>query len=102
MSAKATARSRQSVLQRARALYQQKVSEGMVKNPCYFAMDATRPNDWSDGSLGHRFYVICEAERSFRAISAGHGGGRDLKGVGGFRERKTVREELQQCASIPN
>src|SRR6476620_2495141 len=31
------------VLQRARALYLQKVSEGAVKNPCYFAMDATRP-----------------------------------------------------------
>ena len=33
----------QVVLQRARALYLQKVSEGAVKNPCYFAMDATRP-----------------------------------------------------------
>ena len=31
------------VLQRARALYRQKVSQGAVKNPCYFAMDATRP-----------------------------------------------------------
>jgi hypothetical protein len=37
----------QVVLQRARALYLQKVSEGAVKNPCYFAMDATRP--WSAG-----------------------------------------------------
>jgi hypothetical protein len=72
------------VLQRARALYQQKVSQGAVKNPCYFAMDATRPNDLTDGRLGGRFYVICETERSFRAISAGHGGGRDLKGVADF------------------
>jgi hypothetical protein len=55
------------------------VSEGAVKNPCYFAMDATRP-----GELGRRFYVICEADRSFRAISAGHGGGRDLKGIADF------------------
>ena len=62
------------VLQRARAFYLKKVSEGAVKNPCYFAMDATRP-----GELGRRFYVICEPNRSFRAISAGHGSGRDLK-----------------------
>jgi hypothetical protein len=74
----------QAVLQRARALYLQKVREGVVKNPCYFAMDATRPNDLGDGQLGRRFYVICEADRSFRAISAGHGGGRDLKGIADF------------------
>ena len=72
------------VLQRARALYLQKVSEGVVKNPCYFAMDATRPNDLGDGKLGRRFYIICEADRSFRAISAGHGSGRDLKGIADF------------------
>jgi hypothetical protein len=72
------------VVQRARALYQQKVGEGVIKNPCYFAMDATRPNDLRDGQLGHRFYIICESDRSFRAISAGHGGGRDLKGIADF------------------
>ena len=72
----------QIVLQRARALYLQKRSKGAVKSSCYFAMDATRPNDLGDG--GRRFYVICEANRSFRAISAGHGGGRDLKGVADF------------------
>ena len=65
------------VLQRARALYLQKG----VRNPCYFAMDATRPNG---GAAGRRFYIICEADRSFRAISAGHGGGRDLNGVADF------------------
>jgi hypothetical protein len=74
----------QSVLQRARALYLQKVSEGTVRNPCYFAMDATRPADLSDGKLGRRFYVICESDRSFDAISAGHGGGRDLRGIADF------------------
>jgi hypothetical protein len=74
----------QVVLQRARALYLKKVNEGAVKNPCYFAMDATRPHVWGDGELGRRFYVICEADRSFRAISAGHGGGRDLKGIVDF------------------
>jgi hypothetical protein len=65
------------VLERARALYLQKA----VRNPCYFAMDATRPNG---GAAGRRFYIICEADRSFRAISAGHGGGRDLNGVADF------------------
>ena len=74
----------QVVLQRARALYFQKVREGVVRNPCYFAMDATRPNDLGDGQLGRRFYIICERDRSFRAISAGHGGGRDLKGIADF------------------
>jgi hypothetical protein len=44
-------------------------------------MDATRPN--GSGS-GGRFYVICEAAQSFRVISAGHGGGRDLKGAADF------------------
>ena len=32
------------VLQRARALYLRKTSDGAAKNPCYFAMDATRPH----------------------------------------------------------
>ena len=74
----------QVVLQRARALYLRKEREGAVKNPCYFAMDASRPNDAGNGASGHRFYVICEADYSFRAISAGHGGGRDLKGIVDF------------------
>jgi hypothetical protein len=65
------------VLERARALYLQKA----VRNPCYFAMHATRPNG---GAAGRRFYIICEADRSFRAISAGHGGGGDLNGVADF------------------
>jgi hypothetical protein len=69
----------QVVLQRARALYLQKVSEGAVKNPCYFAMDATRP-----GGLGRRFYVICETDQTFRAVPVGHGNGRDLKGIANF------------------
>ncbi|QQO23472.1 hypothetical protein JJB98_27830 [Bradyrhizobium diazoefficiens] len=74
----------QAVLQKARALYLKKVGEGAVKNPCYFAMDATRPNDSSEGKFGGRFYVICESNRSFRTISAGHGGGRHLKGIADF------------------
>jgi len=74
----------QPVLQRARALYMRKVSEGRVSNPCYFAMDATRPNDLSDGKSGGRFYIVCEATQTFRVISSGHGSGRDLKGVADF------------------
>jgi hypothetical protein len=72
------------VLERARALYRRKRSEGAVRNPCYFAFDATRPHDLGGGRLGRRFYIICEAEGSFRAISAGHGGGRDLPGAADF------------------
>src|SRR4029453_6552487 len=67
------------VLQRARALYLKKVSEGAVSNPCYFAMDATRP-----GGLGRRFYVICEADRTFRAVPSGHGSGLNLEGIANF------------------
>jgi len=67
------------VLERARALYQRKG----VRNPCYFAMDATRPHDLG-GGLGRRFYIICEGQQSFRAVSAGHGGGRDLDGEADF------------------
>lgn len=66
------------VLQRARALYQRKVSEGVVSNGCYFAKDATRPNSFN-GAPGRRFYVICEAQQTFRAVASGHGNGRKLR-----------------------
>src|SRR6476620_4227538 len=69
----------QVVLERARALYLDKAKEGTVDNPCYFAMDATRP-----GGSGRRFYVICEADRSFRAVPSGHGSGRNLGGIANF------------------
>jgi hypothetical protein len=69
----------QVVLQRARALYLQKVSEGVIKNPCYFAMDATRP-----GGSGRRFYTICEADQTFRAVPTGHGNGRRLNSSADF------------------
>ena len=72
------------VLQRARALYLQKVREGVVKNPCYLAMDATRPSSLGHGKLGRRFYIICEDDRSFRAISSGYGSGRNLRGIANF------------------
>jgi hypothetical protein len=74
----------QVVLRRARALYLQKMSEGVVKNPCYFAMDATRPSVLGNGELARRFYVICETDRLFRVVPVGHGGGRDLGGIADF------------------
>jgi hypothetical protein len=75
----------QVVLQRARALYLKKVAAGIVKNPCYFAMDATRPHR---GGSGKRFYTICEADRTFRAAATGHGSGRNMKGVANFGNGK--------------
>ncbi|MEX6508166.1 hypothetical protein [Jiella sp. M17.18] len=72
------------VLQRARALYREKVASGAVRNPCYFAMDATRPADLGNNRIGRRFYIICEAQQSFRAVSAGHGSGRKLPGLADF------------------
>lgn len=67
------------VLRRARALYLRKRAEGAIRNPCYFAMDATRP-----GGFGRRFYVICEPYQSFQAIAAAHGKGRNLKKIPDF------------------
>jgi hypothetical protein len=67
------------VLSRARGFYLQKVREGAVNNPCYFAFDATRP-----GGPGRRFYVICEGNQTFRAIPSGHGGGRNLPDLPDF------------------
>ena len=34
--------------------------------------------------MGRRFYVICETDQTFRAVPAGHGNGRDLKGIVNF------------------
>jgi hypothetical protein len=66
------------VLERARALYARKLGEGAVRNPCYFAKDATRPSTSPDGAPGRRFYIICEGAKSFRAVSSGYGNGRSL------------------------
>jgi len=76
------------VLQRARALYVQKVRAGVIRNPCYLAMDATRPHELSEGKAGARFYVICESARSFHAFSSGHGGGRNLRSIADFANAK--------------
>lgn len=66
------------VLQRARDLYREQVREAGISNPCYLAMDATRPSTSFSGMPGQRFYIICEEEESFRAVSSGYGSGRDL------------------------
>jgi hypothetical protein len=66
------------VLERARALHQQKLRSGAVRNPCYLAMDATRPSTTPSGQPGRRFFVICERRRSFKAMSSGYGNGRKL------------------------
>lgn len=66
------------ILERARALYQRKVEAGEISNPCYFAKDVTRPSG-TNGLATPRFYVICEEEKSFRAVSSGYGNGRKLE-----------------------
>lgn len=86
------------VLQRARALYRRKVSEGAVRNPCYFAMDATRPHTARDGGLGRRFYIICESQRSFRAVSSGHGGGRTLTGIADFKNGRRCAKHFSNAS----
>ena len=82
------------VLERARALYREKVAVGAVKNPCYFAMDATRPNTASDGRPGLRFYIVCEANQSFRAIASGHGAGRNWRGLPNFSNGRTCAKNF--------
>jgi hypothetical protein len=67
------------VLRRARALYHEKLRRGVVRNPCYLAKDATRPSTARDGRPGPRFYVICEGQQYFSAISSGYGNGRKLQ-----------------------
>lgn len=66
------------VLDRARTLYRQKRADGSVGNPCYFAMDATRPSATPEGTPAARFYTICEDRKTFRAVSSGYGNGRKL------------------------
>ena len=82
------------VLRRARALWLRKTAEGRVSNPCWFAMDATRPNDPDGG----RFYVACEAEQSFTAIPAGHGSGLDLPGAADFHTGRRCAKNFGNAA----
>lgn len=78
------------VLTRARALYYEKRRSGEVRNPCYLAKDATRPSTVS-GRPGRRFFVICEADRRFLAVSSGYGNGRKLPGANFSNGRQCAR-----------
>lgn len=80
------------VLQRARGFYLQKVREGAINNPCYFAFDVTRPS-----GTGRRFYVICEANQTFRAVPAGHGSGRQLPGLPDFSNDKLCAKNFSNA-----
>ncbi len=57
-------------------------------------MDATRPGDLGNGVLGRRYYIVCEASQSFRAISSGHGAGRNLKGVVDFSNGRSCSKNF--------
>ena len=67
------------VLERARDLYKKKRRNRTVSNPCYLAMDATRPSTTPSGRPGQRFYVICENTKTFRTASSGYGNGRKFQ-----------------------
>jgi len=79
------------VLERARALYERKHRQGQVKNPCYLAMDATRPSTAANGQALRRFYVICEKRKFFRAVSSGYGNGRKLQRANFANGRQCAR-----------
>ncbi len=79
------------VLQRARALHQEKMKQGKVSNPCFFAMDATRPSATPSGVASKRFFVICEGQRTFRATSSGYGNGRKIPGANFSNGRQCAR-----------
>ncbi|WP_244520690.1 murein L,D-transpeptidase catalytic domain family protein [Aliiruegeria lutimaris] len=79
------------ILQRARALYQQKLRQGVVSNPCYLAKDATRPSTDPGGRPGRRFFIICESRKSFRAVSSGYGNGRKLRRADFSNDRQCAK-----------
>ena len=82
------------VLDRARALHQSNLKAGRVSNPCFFAMDATRPHLRDDGTAGRRFFIICEDSQTFRAVSSGHGSGRNQKGLADFSNGKKCAQNF--------
>jgi len=84
------------VLDRARALYLRKLRAGDVRNPCYFAMDATRPSTARNGTPTRRFYVICEGTKTFRATSSGYGSGRTLPRAD-FRNGRTCARHFSNA-----
>jgi hypothetical protein len=79
------------VLERARDLYRQQVRRAGVRNPCYMAMDATRPSTSSRGTPTQRYYIICEEQGSFTAVSSGYGNGRSIPGADFSNGRECAR-----------
>ena len=103
MSAKAKAKLRQWSLQRARARFTSRKASGAIRNPCYFAMDATRPHDLNVGKVGARFYVICESALIVPCLFDGSRRRPQFERHRGFRQRKAVREKLRQrYGSVPD
>ncbi|MCF2904968.1 murein L,D-transpeptidase catalytic domain family protein [Octadecabacter sp. CECT 8868] len=79
------------VLERARDLYQQQWRRAGVRNPCYMAMDATRPSTSSNGTPTQRYYIVCEEQGSFTAVSSGYGNGRSIPGADFSNGRECAR-----------
>ena len=77
-----------------RALPAQNDATARLRTPATLPWMQRDPTPWA--MAGRRFYVICEADRSFRAISSGHGGGRNLKGIANFANGKRCAQELRQ------
>jgi phenylacetate-CoA ligase len=65
-------------------------------------MDPKSGASLADGKPGELvlFYIMCEAEGSFHAISASHDGGRDLGGVADFSNGRR-REKFSATLRIP-
>lgn len=79
------------VLDRARDLYRQQYRRAGVRNPCYMAMDATRPSTASNGTTNERYYIICENQQRFTAVSSGYGNGRNLPAANFSNGRECAR-----------
>ena len=91
MSAKAKVRSRQWFCRgRARFICKSR-AKARSKIPATSPWTRRVPAD-----LARRFYVICEADQTFRAVPSGHGSGRNVAGRE-FLERNSVRQEFLQC-----
>ncbi|WP_108683346.1 hypothetical protein [Methyloceanibacter sp. wino2] len=83
-----------TVLKRARDFHQAKVRAGKVKNSCYFAFDATRP-----GEGAKRFYAICENKQTFRAVTSGHGAGRNFEGLANVSNNARCAKNFSNAAN---
>jgi hypothetical protein len=97
MSAKARGKSRKWCCKGRARFILKKCARAWSGIPATLPWTLRVPTILSDGKLGPRFYVICEPGRSFRAISAGHGGGRDLKGIADFANGKRCAKNFSNA-----